>query len=382
MWSLAVFLLQTIALSSPSSWSWLSKTSSPPVELPRGVKVTSLYIYPIKSCAALKISSGWVNRYGFEFDRMWIVVKSSDGKTITQREFPRMVLIKCRIEAKQDGPNAYNKGGRLVVSAPDVPDLIVPFRSFIDLFLFHSRFYSTMSFDPIHIAKSSFDDIKPEKIDMYWINNLDGIDEGPDAAIWFSKFTGMDVKLLVKDARSIRPLDAKHTPPDSMLTHKAETAFADCFPFLVATEASVSHVNKTFQNMSPPLKPISIINFRPNIVVAADPNLPNSHLSPYAEETWKTVTLGDIRKHIFYISGRCMRCQMPGNCPEKAELDMNVSNSLMKFRRSDPGVKSVACFGMNAVAKECDFKVSIGDALEVLEFAVHDGKVGVWQPGA
>ncbi|KAJ3321434.1 hypothetical protein HDU76_014106, partial [Blyttiomyces sp. JEL0837] len=267
---------------------------------------------------------------------------------ITQREFPRMVLIKCRIEAKQDGPNAYSKGGRLVVSAPDMPELIVPFRS-------------------------SFDGIKSEKIEV-WKHAVDGIDEGLEASLWFSKFLEMDVKLLVKDPRSIRPLSVRHTPPDSMLEHKAETAFADGYPFLFATEASITHVNTTFQSMSPPLKPISIINFRPNIVLATDPNVSNSHLSPYAEETWKTITLGDNQKHIFYVASRCTRCQMPGNCPEKAEIDVNVSKSLMKFRRSDPGSRFEACFGMNAVAKECDFKVSVGDALEVLEFTTHDRK--------
>jgi uncharacterized protein YcbX len=56
--------------------------------------VTELWYYPIKSCAGTRAQSLKIDRLGFEGDRRWMVV-SADGNVFqTQREEPKMALIR------------------------------------------------------------------------------------------------------------------------------------------------------------------------------------------------------------------------------------------------------------------------------------------------
>jgi hypothetical protein len=41
--------------------------------------VSQLFIYPVKSCAAVRVVSAWVGLYGFEYDRLWIVIEDDSS---------------------------------------------------------------------------------------------------------------------------------------------------------------------------------------------------------------------------------------------------------------------------------------------------------------
>jgi hypothetical protein len=74
------------------------------------------------------------------------------------------------------------------------------------------------------------------------------------------------------------------------------TAFADAGPYLLATEESFADVNERLE------KKLSIIRFRPNIVVAGTSGA-------WDEDTWKEVSIGDVGR--FFCVARCPRCQLP-----------------------------------------------------------------------
>ncbi|KAJ3207677.1 Mitochondrial amidoxime reducing component 2 [Dinochytrium kinnereticum] len=134
--------------------------------------VAELYIYPIKSCKGISVRKAWIDVHGFELDRMWMVV-GEDGKFLTQRDHPKMILIDVRVEADLELPGAYKRGGRLVVSAPGMDrDVCVEFRR-------------------------SFEDVESEKY-MVWKHSVDGIDEGDEVGEWFSRFLGVKARLIVK----------------------------------------------------------------------------------------------------------------------------------------------------------------------------------------
>jgi hypothetical protein len=56
------------------------------------ILIKSLYIYPIKSCKGIKVSSALVTPRGFQYDRQYMLV-TADGQFITQRKCAKMALI-------------------------------------------------------------------------------------------------------------------------------------------------------------------------------------------------------------------------------------------------------------------------------------------------
>ena len=56
-------------------------------------KISDLFVYPVKSCAGVRMNEVAIVPTGFEFDRNWMVV-DADGAFVTQREHPTLALVK------------------------------------------------------------------------------------------------------------------------------------------------------------------------------------------------------------------------------------------------------------------------------------------------
>ncbi|RYH20108.1 MOSC domain-containing protein [archaeon] len=54
--------------------------------------IKGLFIYPIKSCKGIRVSSALITRRGLQYDRAFMLV-ASDGTFITQRKYAKMALI-------------------------------------------------------------------------------------------------------------------------------------------------------------------------------------------------------------------------------------------------------------------------------------------------
>ncbi len=57
------------------------------------ISVSALYFYPIKSCAGIPLEMAEIGPRGIQGDRAFMLVDLS-GRFITQREQPRMALIR------------------------------------------------------------------------------------------------------------------------------------------------------------------------------------------------------------------------------------------------------------------------------------------------
>jgi len=57
------------------------------------VRIAALNVHPIKSCAGVPLREALLIETGLEFDRAWMVVDAA-GRFVTQRELPRMALIR------------------------------------------------------------------------------------------------------------------------------------------------------------------------------------------------------------------------------------------------------------------------------------------------
>ena len=59
--------------------------------------ISRLFVYPIKSCAGVEVQEAILTETGLEFDRAWMVV-DEQGEFLTQRELPRMALVKPQLK--------------------------------------------------------------------------------------------------------------------------------------------------------------------------------------------------------------------------------------------------------------------------------------------
>lgn len=80
----------------------------------RGI-VREIHIYPLKSCAAFKISSYWeIGPKGLKYDRDWMIV-TEDGVALTQKMDTRMCIIQPSIDLENNVLRLSFPGKKLII---------------------------------------------------------------------------------------------------------------------------------------------------------------------------------------------------------------------------------------------------------------------------
>ena len=207
--------------------------------------LSALYIYPIKSAGGISVQSSDVGPRGLTHDRRWMVVDAS-GRPITQREFPKMRLIRLA----QAG-NAWQ------VDAPQMPSLSVPHRP----------------------------QGKRRQINM-WGTPLSAVSVSAEAAEWFGQYLGSDADLvyLPSDVQRFQPAER---PYNSLLS------FVDGNPFHLITEVSLADLNARINRQ------VSAHEFRPNLVISGGEG--------YQEDFWRRIRVGGLG---FEVVESCARCSI------------------------------------------------------------------------
>ena len=66
-----------------------------------GGTIQNIYLYPVKSCAAISVKSAKIQKYGLEYesmmDRQFLIV-NQNNKLVTGRMQPKLVLVKTWIQ--------------------------------------------------------------------------------------------------------------------------------------------------------------------------------------------------------------------------------------------------------------------------------------------
>jgi hypothetical protein len=137
---------------------------------------------------------------------------------------------------------------------------------------------------------------------------------------------------------SVRPVDPDYARSGD------QVGFADGFPLLLITEASLQAFN-TELGMA-----IGSGRFRPNIVVAGN--------APYAEDEWRHLRIGSIE---FDVVKPCSRCVIPSLDPLTAQRQPIVSKTLARTRRRGDAVY----FGQNLIHRGLG-SIAVGDSVTVL----------------
>lgn len=268
------------------------------------VVVSSLHEYPIKSCGGLDyVNEGEtlaVTERGFQSDRLRVVI-TPDGDFLSQRDFPQMALIKPRVE----------EDALIVATQGETSELVLP----------------------LHPEDDGV--IRDLQV---WGNKLEGVDDGDIAAQWFSDFLGTQARLV-------------HMAQDFVREKKGgRFAYADSYPFLIASEESLQDLNKRIQANGGEIVPMD--RFRPNIVVKG--------VEPYAEDTWGQVEINGVG---LSVVKPCIRCPIPQVNQETGKKGKEPIKTLYSYRRVS---RTEVIFAQKAVHTS-QGEIGVGDEVVVKE---------------
>ncbi len=121
-----------------------------------------------------------------------------------------------------------------------------------------------------------------------------------------------------------------------------EVAFADGYPYLLASEASLADLNGRLEG-----PPLSMDRFRPNLVVEGG--------RPYQEDRWGGLRIGGIG---FRCVKPCERCVVTTIDPETASKGREPLRTLASYRRWNGKV----WFGVN-LCPDAEGVLRVGDPL-------------------
>ena len=262
--------------------------------------VHQLFIYPLKSAQGIESNYLTYNHRGPSFDRHWMVVNAK-GRFLTQRQYPSMCLIHTQLDE-----------GKLILNAPNQSSLAIEF--------------------------SQTESSNNECVVDVWKDQVTAIDHGQEAANWISSYLNEECRIVSMPKTSERKVDL------DFASNNETVSFADGFPSLVISQESLDDFNSKLDT------PISMIHFRPNIVI--------NGLSPYEEDQIKAIKINGIT---FTLVKPCSRCIIPSIDPKTGKKNIDIAKALSKYRRRD----NATYFGQNAL-HDAQGEIKVGDQVEII----------------
>ena len=277
-----------------------------PLDTEPALRIVSLHVHPVKSCAGVAVQDAWLCDTGLELDRWWMVV-DEHGEFVSQRELPRMALVQTRVRHDD-----------VVLRAPGMLAL--------------------------HLQQDRVEGAVRVRV---WDDEMPAFDMGDLAAQWFSDFLGRRLRLARIDPDTRRLASARWTGG-----LEAKTAFSDGFPLLVASTASLAELNRRLTSAGHAAVPME--RFRPNIVIDG---LADAH----GEDHIDTLTIDSPDGAVVLkLVKPCSRCSIPDVDPATAETGHAVTDALATYR-ADPRLDGALTFGQNAViVSGIDCRIAVG----------------------
>jgi uncharacterized protein YcbX len=233
------------------------------------IRLSALFVYPVKACRGIRVERAEVAERGFACDRRWMITDDS-GTFVTQREVPRLALVRTEIGAAS-----------LRLDAPGAGEVEIPLA------------------DP---------EGKRCRVRV-WRHEGAAVAHAEGSA-FFSRFLGAPHRLVYMPDDVRRAVNPEHARPGDVVS------FADGYPFLLASQSSLADLNARLA------RPIEIERFRPNLVIAGAP--------PYAEDDFTRLEIGGVR---FRAAKRCDRCAVTTVDPRTGERGPEPLATLATFRK-------------------------------------------------
>lgn len=269
------------------------------------LKLSEIYIYPIKSLGGIRLETANITSRGLENDRRFMLV-DENGRFLSQREHPQLAIFKTEIE-----------GDSLTIT--------------------HKKNGSSLK---IALQYSLNQKITNAQIVSIWDDETSAIEVSNEATNWFTQALGIPARLVYMPEESLRKTDAQYS-----LTGEEITSFSDGYPILIIGQSSLDDLNNRLEN------PVNINRFRPNFVF--------SDGEPFEEDAWHEFTVGNV--HFFGVKP-CARCIMTTIDQETGEKKgKEPLLTLNKYRKAGNKI----LFGQNVLINQLG-TVSVGEDVKIL----------------
>jgi len=292
------------------------------------IQLSNITYYPIKACRGFDVPASNVERMGLEHDRRMMVVTPA-GEFLTQREYPRLALVTPTLRLRSTTPalagGAREEHGLTPLSAKEIKN--------------DSVTLSAPNFDSIHFAIQKTG--VATHVNIWRSKEVNAIDQGDESAEWFSDWLGISVRLVHMADGFKRKLNR-----DYAVSADDHTGFADGYPILIISEASLQDLNSKLDAS----RALSMNRFRPNIVL--------QNCEPFAEDTWKRIRIGDVE---IALVKPCPRCVVTTIDKETLEQNKEPLKTLSTYRKQKGG----AMFGMNAIPLN-EGRLEAGMSVEII----------------
>lgn len=261
--------------------------------------LSNLTCFPIKSCRGFDVSSSKVERMGLEHDRRMMVV-TREGNFLTQRQHPKFALVTPAL-----------KNGTVTLSAPN--------------------------FDSIQFSVQKSGATSP--VNIWKSTGVQAVDQGDEAAQWFSDWLGTSVRLVHLADGFIRAVSREYA-----VNADDHTGFADGYPILILSESSLHDLNSRLDSDLP------MNRFRPNLVV--------KDCEAFAEDTWQRIRIGDVE---MALVKPCARCEITTTDQLTLERKKEPLKTLGGYRKHKLG----AIFGMNGIPLN-EGRIELGMEVQII----------------
>lgn len=249
------------------------------------LKLLEMYIYPIKSCAAMNVKRWPIVSTGFMYDREWLIVDSL-GKTLRLKDEPKLCMIQPVIDLCSN---------TLTINAPE------------------------LDMDPLALDLGADNSAHKRTVQICGLERA-GVQQNPSSSEWLTKCLGYTCSLIRR----------RKLTSDSIGEN-----FANQGQFLLITTASVNRLNERLSGTNAPQQQhlnretgVDYMAFRPNLVVGG-----SSHANE--EDSWSKIRIGSAT---FEVTGPCRRCNQINVHPKTGKYDGAPLKELSKYRREKSSI--------------------------------------------
>ncbi len=271
------------------------------------MKVESLHIYPIKSCAEIQLQEIEVGLAGPLQDREWMIV-DAEGKFLTQRSHSQLAVIQPRLLSDTLEITIQNKTFEL----------------------------------PLIEDENPFEQVQVQV--QVWSSKLKAqTHSNKDLATALNEHLKQPVKLVRYGSKSLRKASKSGSAGLSV-----QTRFTDRAPLLIVNLSSLQDLNTRLSSEKPTEKSSEIpsARFRPNVVLSGSP--------AWSEDHWDHLQIGEI---LVEISQSCGRCPIVNIDPKTGITQpKEVLRKLSEFRRRGSSIN----FGVLGLHRNLG-KIKVGD---------------------
>jgi len=162
--------------------------------------LSEIWIYPVKSLSGIRLTEAKVEEKGLQYDRRWMIV-DQNGRFLTQREHSIMAMLKVAV---------FENGLSISSRLEEEKSILVPFEP--------------VTKNPVSV--------------VIWDDEVEAVTVSDEADQWLSEQLNLQVKLVMMPESTQRKADPRYAK------NEENVSFADGFPYLLISQASLDHLNE------------------------------------------------------------------------------------------------------------------------------------------